>query len=258
MIEAIRLVSVERGHDPRDFALLAFGGAGGLHACDIARELQIATVIVPENQGVLSALGLLVSDYRHDLVQTMLVREREIRPSDLVDRFAELSRIARNEFARYGLDERALSVEASVGLRYVGQASELDISVVPSHIDEAAIAGWVAAFHSQYRRRFGHSFPDKEAQVVNLRVAAVRPAEVMRLPKKPLGTAPELETGHLYFRGAWTSAHFAWRPALPANFGTNGPLIVEDHFATTFVPAGWRLRVHENGTLVLTDHATGG
>lgn len=253
MIEAIRLVSIERGHDPREFALLAFGGAGGLHACDIARELQIPTVIVPENQGVLSAFGLLVSDYRHDLVQTMLTREREIQPPDLAARFAALAQRACQECARYGLDQGGLRIEASVGLRYLGQASELDIAVNPGQIDAQAVVSWVAAFHSQYRRRFGHSFPDKETQIVNLRVVAVRPAEALRLPGRPAGPSPKMEAGRLYTGGAWTTARFAWRPEMPGHFAAEGPLVVEDHFATTFVPAGWRLRVHENGTLVLAD-----
>lgn len=256
MVEAIRLVSVERGHDPRDFALLAFGGAGGLHACDIAAELQMGTVIVPENQGVLSALGLLVSDYRHDLVQTMLLRERDIDPAALGRRFAELAAKVRKEFARYGFPEHELRVEASVGMRYVGQASELDVPVDALHIDSAAIAASIQAFHRQYRQRFGHSFPEKEAQLVNLRVVAVRPAEPIRLPRKPVLATPEIDEGRIYADGGWASAGFAWRPSLPARFEAAGPLVVEDHFATTYVPQDWSLAVQENGTLVL-NHVPG-
>ena len=257
MMETIRLVSVERGHDPRDFSLLAFGGAGGLHACDIAAELQIPTVIVPENQGVLSAFGLLVSDYRHDLVQTMLARENQIDIAQLGRRFAALAQEVRAEFSRYGFEEKALRVEASVGLRYVGQASELDIAVDPLAIDTTAFGSAVDAFHRQYKQRFGHSFPEKETQLVNLRVTAVCPAQPVRLPVKEATLAPEVDQGHIYVQGRWERAGFAWRPSLPAGFAAEGPTVVEDYFATTFVPHGWSLIVHRNGTLVITHPGAG-
>ncbi|MEJ0069047.1 MAG: hydantoinase/oxoprolinase family protein [Pseudomonadota bacterium] len=253
MVEAIRLVSVERGHDPRDFALLAFGGAGALHACDLARELQIDTVLVPENQGVLSAFGLLVSDFRHSAVQTLLMRGRGLDLAALTQRLDALIAQARQDCARYGLTADGLLTEASVGIRYVGQASELDVAIDLNAIDVAAVEGWVSSFHAAYRQRFGHAFPEKEVQLVNLRVALIQPAEPVRLEPKPAGRAPALETGRIYIGRAWQQAVFVWRPDLSSGFAADGPLIVEDHHATTFVSPGWRLRVDPHGTLVLTD-----
>lgn len=253
MVEAIRLVSVERGHDPRDFALLAFGGAGALHACDLARELQIGTVIVPENQGVLSAFGLLVSDFRHNLVQTLLMRCSELDIGELRGRLEEMEQQARAQCARYGVPGSGLRIEASVGIRYLGQASELDITIDPAALDEVVVASWIETFHGAYKRRFGHSFPEKEVQLVNLRLAAVRPAEPIEIPTKKAGKAPAVEIESIYVGGTWNDAGFLWRPDLPAGFEMEGPLVVEDHHATSFVPPGWHLRVHSNGALVLED-----
>ncbi|MGE0802544.1 MAG: hydantoinase/oxoprolinase family protein [Lautropia sp.] len=257
MVEAIRLVSVERGHDPRDFALLAFGGAGGLHACEIAAELQIDTVIVPENQGVLSAFGLLVSDYRQDLVSTLVARERDIDPAELAQRFATMVDAVREAFGKYGFPAEDLDLKASVGLRYFGQASELDIPIDLPGIGREAVPAWVDSFHRQYKRRFGHSFPDKEVQLVNLRVSALRPAETLRLPAKSATLQPERDEGRVYAQGQWTPAAFLWRPSLPAGFAVPGPVVVEDYYATTYVPRGWSLTVQGDGTLVLQHRRAG-
>src|SRR5579872_4548145 len=149
MERAIRVVSVERGYDPRDFALVAFGGSGGLHACDIARELGIQTVIVPEYAGALSALGMLMADAVRDYAAGVLGRE------DLEKKFAALERRARRE-------SPLAEIERSADLRYRGQSYELNVPW----------PGAARAFHREHARVYGYATPEREIEVVTIRVRA--------------------------------------------------------------------------------------
>ncbi|MDQ3874011.1 MAG: hydantoinase/oxoprolinase family protein, partial [Actinomycetota bacterium] len=149
MLRAIRLVSVERGYDPRDFALVAFGGAGPLHACELAEELEISTVLVPAAAGVLSALGLVASDERRDHVRTYLCRRA---------------------------DAGELPPAGEADVRYVGQSFEL---TVPLGGDLAR------AFHEAHDERYGYADPDREIELVAVRTAEIRPAPTFELPAAP-------------------------------------------------------------------------
>ena len=149
MLRALRVVSVERGHDPRDFALVAFGGAGPLHACALADELGIGTVLVPEAAGVLSALGLVASDERRDRVESRLVPLA---------------------------DAGELPAGGEADLRYRGQSFELTVPV------EADLAG---AFHRAHEERYGYADPEREIELVAVRTADVRPGPSVHLPPAP-------------------------------------------------------------------------
>jgi N-methylhydantoinase A len=251
MIETIRLVSVARGHDPRDFALLAFGGAGGLHACDLAAELGIKTVLVPEHQGVLSALGLLVSDVTIDLVRSRLhpLGESTVGIVDIM--LGELTGEAKTEFARYSVAANALTIEASLDLRYVGQASELNLRLDSAAPASGDSAGWIERFHKDYRQRYGHSFPAKPVELVSVRLRARRKTPPLRLPLKTPSRTPSTDTARIYRAGRWHDAQFLWRPELGDGFAVDGPAIVEDLHGTTFVPPDWHMRVDRFGMLVI-------
>src|SRR5262249_11060887 len=123
---AIRAVSVQRGHDPRDFALLAFGGAGGMHACEIADALEIGTVIVPEHGGVLSALGMLLADVRKDYSQTILKLSNNVTFFDLQQHLAPLVHQARTDLANEGFETQSIVIESSLDMRYQGQSYEIN------------------------------------------------------------------------------------------------------------------------------------
>ncbi|MGF7162971.1 N-methylhydantoinase A [Rhodoligotrophos appendicifer] len=256
MTETIRLISIERGHNPRDFALLAFGGAGALHACEVADDLMIDTVVVPEHQGVLSALGLLASDFTVDLVKAHPADAVALDIDALAAAFDALDQAARTEFARYGLETKEILIERAVDIRYRGQASELSVPVADSAIGPSACHAWIANFHALYKERFGHSFPEKQVQIVNLRLVARKEAGRITMASKPEGAAPRAERSEIYFGGQLRQAEFFWRPDLPAGFTCAGPAIVEDHFATSFVPPDWSLTVHDTGTLILTRSAS--
>ena len=227
MERAIRLVSVERGHDPRDFALVAFGGCGGLHACEIAKELGIRTVLVPEYAGSLSALGMVLADHVRDYAAGVLGRE------DIEPEFRRLEQKARKEM-------RSGEIMRSADLRYTGQSYEL---TVPWRADDPA-----AAFHREHQRVYGYSNPEKAIQIVTIRVrariAVPRPSLVTR--RNPAASAPSKRP--VYSAGKWRSTPLYPRSVVGSR-PRPGPALVLDYGATTLVPPGWRFAVDRSGNL---------
>ena len=252
MMDAIRLASLERGHDPRDYALVAFGGAGGLHACSLADELEIDKVLVPWNPGLLSAYGLLVSDFRREFVRTELTRNSEIRSSRMLEVYAELERQGRQEFDRYHVSRNGLVLRPSADLRYLGQELALNIGLDLARVAEVRLQDSAEEFHKAYRRRCGHCFPEAEVELVNYRLTVVAPNQAPPSRPREMSGSPKMESGSVYLGSAWVKcAHFE-RERLPAEFSADGPIVLEEDTATTFVPRGWSARVDVSGNLELT------
>ena len=252
MMDAIRLASLERGHDPRDYALVAFGGAGGLPACSLAEDLEIGTVLVPRHPGLLSAYGLLVSDFRREFVRTELTRSADVGAERVLEVFSDLENRGRQEFERYHVSRQGLVLTHSVDLRYLGQELDLNIAVDLSRVEEERLHPAVEGFHEAYDRRCGHSFPDAEVEVVNYRLIVTVPNEAPPLRPVAANAWPQGEAGRVYTGGRWVECAFFERRRLPAGFSASGPTVVEEATATTFVPPGWRLSVDSLGNLVLT------
>jgi N-methylhydantoinase A len=236
MERAIRLVSVERGHDPRDFALVAFGGCGGLHACEIAQELGIQTVLVPEHAGALSALGMLLADRVRDHAAGVLNR------SDLEREFTRLERIARKDLP-------GAELVRSADIRYTGQSYEL---TVPWLADNPA-----APFHQEHQRVYGYSNPERSIEIVTIRVRARLAVQKPRLITKR--TVPRVVERPLARRihsgGAWRDTPVYPRSSLVINaVGTaaRGPALIVDYGSTTLVPPGWRFSLDSFGSLKIT------
>lgn len=185
MERAIRVISIERGYDPRDFVLLAFGGAGPLHAVSIARQLAIPKVIVPAVAGVLSAFGLLAAKFGHDFGRGLVRPLREVGPETLNAILTDLCRRGKEELLADGVSKEGMSFEVSADLRYLGQAHEIDValpggdlgSLEPRPIDPAVIDQLETAFHNEHQRRYGHATPDEPIELVAIRVQAVGPGE---------------------------------------------------------------------------------
>jgi N-methylhydantoinase A len=238
MERAIRVVSVERGYDPRDFALVAFGGSGGLHACEIARELGMRTVIVPEQAGVLSALGMLMADAVRDYAAGALGR------ADLEKQFAMLERHARRE-------SPSAQIERAADLRYRGQSYELN---VPWDLS-GQLAGAARAFHREHARVYGYATPEREIEVVTIRVRA---RQRLAKPKLTRGT---YRKGLAEIRRVWVEG--AWRkiPALPraqvSPRRAAGPALILDYGSTTLVPPRWLYRNDRSGNLIISHDRTG-
>lgn len=255
MERALRVSSAERGYDPRDFTLVAFGGAGPLHAAALARAVGIPWVLVPATPGVFSALGLLVADIRHDLVRSYLVRADRVAPERLEALYAELEAAGAALLAQDGVGPGLGLLQRSVDLRYVGQAYEVTVPVPPGPLDTAALAGVVARFHAEHQRQYAHSAPGDPVEVVTLRVAAVGPAALPALPeRRPVARgAPQAQRRPVYFEeaGDFVDCPVYDRSALEPGMRLVGPAVVEQMDSTTLVHPGHVAVVDGWGNLLI-------
>ena len=243
MEQAIRLVSVERGYDPRDFALVCFGGAGGLHAATLARELGIARVVVPCFPGALSALGLLLADARRDYSRTTLIDARDAARK-IKTVLAELHRLGARELKAEGFRKTDISAQDFLDLRYRGQSYELTIPIAGNVIDQ---------FHKTHERRYGYSNPEKDVEVVNVRttfLGRTAKPEFSRAPKAT-GRPQPVEVRQVWLRGKFTRTPIYDRTALGRGHIIKGPAIVGEYSSTTLVPPGFRCEVDAYLNLVL-------
>jgi len=242
MVAAIREISVQRGHDPRDFSLVSFGGAGPMHAVEVARELGVREVIVPRHPGNFSALGLLSSDLRHDYVKTHLVRLDRLPQSSLWNVIGELEGLGRKQLAAEGVPDGRIELQYFADLRYVGQGAELSVPVQSG----AAPADLSLSFHAAHEQNYGHSRPAHPVELVNLRVAAIG-----RLDHPAMGRGPEVKgeprtsAREVYFDGRPVRCQVLDRTGLPAGHRLAGPAIIEEFGSTTVLLPGWRGYVDE-------------
>ena len=257
MAEALRIVSVERGHDAREFSLAAFGGAGPVHAAALAEELGIEEVIVPPIPGGFSALGLVATDLRRDYSHTFYTRIDEADMDALNRRLAELENAARTMLENAGLPEADRSIERSADCRYTRQAYELTAPLGDGPVTRATLDALADQFHARHLRTYGHKNPDEAVQMVNVRVTATG-----RLPGVEFhadvaatsGSAGEREREVLF--GERVRCPVVARADLPAGAeGRPGPFIVEEMDCTIAVPPGWRARRDERGFILMTRSA---
>ena len=235
MVRALRVVTVERGVDPRRFALLPFGGAGPMHAAAIAAELQIGRVLCPRAGGVLSALGLCASDRRRDTTRTVMLGGEELSAARVAAEVEELA-------ARVGLGEDGAAAEVVYEMRYAGQAFELSVPG-PVRPDPDELARRFAAAH---RERYGHDDPEGDVVLVDIRLAMVRPGPRPR-PVASTGTVEESRRD-VHFDGEWVETTVL-RGEPEARAEVAGPTIFELPEATLVVPPGWLATVDETGTI---------
>lgn len=248
MEKAIRVVSIEQGYDPREFSLLAFGGAGALHACELAAALSMPRVIVPPAPGALSAYGILVSDVVKDFSRTapMLLSVGEFQSSakEIGEIFNELKRAALREYSHEEW-KGPPRLEYSIDMRYQGQGYELQIPWKKS-------ASLLEDFHQAHQRRFGYHHPAKKIEAVTLRLRATVAQSSPTLMRSETGKQRKKEgRASVMFAGKAFKARVLTREHLKTGFTSSGPLIVAEYTATTVVPPGWKMSIHRSGALVL-------
>ena len=248
MEKAIRIISVERGYDPRDYTLVAFGGAGGLHACGLAAALGMPRVLVPRFPGALSALGILRADVVKDFSQTVLLPATSARAvaAPLLRAFARLQAMGWGAMAREGFAPRAVRVERLLDMRYIGQAYELTVS---------AAGNFLKTFHLAHERRYGYADPARAAEIVNVRARFIGATSKPGLPrsrgtKRNAGDAIMIER-RTFFRGRPLRAALYDRAKLRVAACFSGPAIIAEYSSTTMLPPGWRARVDAFENLVL-------
>jgi N-methylhydantoinase A len=242
MERALRVISVERGYDPRDFCLVAFGGAGGLHAAELAARIGVEEALIPPSPGLLSAFGILVAPVTRESSRTVFLRSDASWEEAMTRSLEELERSSIGALTGDGHDPDSLVVRRSVDARYAGQSFELE---VPAD-------GWVAAFHTAHEERYGYARPERAVEAVTLRVVAEAPPlepETPRIPDRP--PPPER---HVPIRGSRGPgrARYVERVELGRGAVVEGPAIVSEYSATTWIPDGWVATVDEWGSLLLT------
>jgi N-methylhydantoinase A len=245
MEKAIRVVSIERGFDPRRFCLVAFGGAGGLHACELAQALSIPRVIVPALPGALSAYGILVSDVIKDYSRTVLWRATADLPlAKLEQEFKTLSRAAQRDFRSEDWTG-TIREQRSIDTRYRGQGYELNIPFSPNLIGD---------FHRVHEQRYGYSHPDREVEIVTLRLRAVLKSppspttrERGKRPTKP--SHSKVEKAPVFFDGKPQSTTIFERDQLTSGKKYSGPAVITEYSATTIVPPDTQFAIDPRGNL---------
>ena len=250
MIRALRLVSVERGYDPRDFVILAFGGAGPMHAAFLAEGLGVKNIVIPPNPGVFSALGLMLADFRHDFVRNIMKPASEINTELLEKIFGEIEKKAKKILQKEGFSPNHIVMERNLELRYLGQSYEL---IVPFHKNFKVI---LQLFHQKYQKMYSYSMPDEPVEVVNVHLIAyglIRKPKFRKIPFTSSSSDALIDKKMVFFKGnAWIETPIYSRDALLPGHKINGPAIIEQSDATTVIPPGWNAVVDEflNLTLV--------
>jgi N-methylhydantoinase A len=242
MARALRVISVERGHDPRKHALFCFGGAGGLHACDLAELLEIPAVILPARAGVLSAQGMLASEPGRDLSRAILAPLADLADPDIIAEFAGLEDAAGAQLAAEGVAAGAISFRRQLELRYLGQSAGIVMDFEPGG-DHAE------AFHEAHRAASGHRL-EQVIELVNLRLSARAPAPVTNM-RKARAVRSSAHPKQLYMADLKCTVAVHDRDHLGRGLVLEGPAIVTEKVATSWIAPGWVMRVDDWGNLRL-------
>ncbi len=245
MANAIRSRTVQKGIDPRDFSLVAFGGAGPLHAVDVALALDMSEVIIPLYPGITSAVGLLTTDLRYDTIRTEFQVSENMDLARLNDDLADMEKELTTQFLADGLDHADISFLRSGDLRYVGQGYELRVNIPSGLLDEERTAEVFNQFHEQHRAEYGHDFPDSPIEIVNARVTGIGQMPKIGRPQVNSGQAKNTDSitsAPCMFRanGSLESFDTAFyqRELLPIEEPIEGPAIILQRDSTTVVPPG--------------------
>ncbi len=253
MAQALRIVSVERGHDPREFSLIAFGGAGPVHAVALAEELQIPEVIIPPAPGAFSALGLVATDLKRDYARTLYADLGRVEPARVADAFAamEASGTAMLDAANVAPAQRAMP--RSADLRYRRQAYELTLPVADGPISQDSLHQLAAAFHDKHEQTYGHANRAEAVQLVNLRLTAIGKLADLQLSQPTDPASARLRTRDVWFAATgFVPAQVHWRNGLPPGTAITGPAIIEALDSTTVIPPHWIAQIDPLGYIRLT------
>jgi N-methylhydantoinase A len=252
IVHSIRQRTVERGLDPREFAIVAYGGAGPLHATDVASELGISSVLIPRSPGVTSALGLLFADIRHDFVTTVLQLAKDVSPTEIGEAYGQLVGKGRTRLETEGVPPERMRVLYSMDLRYEGQTHELLVQL-PGAYSAATHNSLSSLLRDVHMREFGHAPQgDEPIEIVNLRVACLGELGRPGFPEVGLGPEPRpREEREVFFHQGWARTPIYDREAMHAGSTLCGPAVVEQLDSTTVIPPGWVCEADTHGNLIL-------
>jgi N-methylhydantoinase A len=256
MEEAIKAISTMRGHDLRDFMLLPFGGAGPVHAGRIARDLGMAGLIVPLYPGVYSAIGLIMSDVKHDYVQSKMQPMGELSADAVNHMFARLEALAAQDLREDGFAADCIKIQRALDMRYAGQGYEITMPCDAAALRDGGLDGLRRQFDLQHRAMFGHMAPEQVVEVVSYRVRGLGLVPPVELPRfKPTGAKladAQRETRAVRFDGRDVECPVYQRERLDVGLTLRGPAILDQFDCTTVIHAGQTARVDEWKNLIVT------
>lgn len=257
MANAIRGVTIRKGHDPREFTLVAFGGAGPLHAAEVAESLDIPEILVPPHPGITSAMGLLTTDLKYDSIRAEFMLSSSVVLDKLNADFEDLEQLVRAQLRRDGVAESKIKVTRAADCRYVGQGYELRVTVPSGTLDASRVERVWSEFHKLHGTEYGHSFTGSPVELVAVRVVGVGSMPKIGPIKRSNGTAdnPVLGRRDVYFRVAGELKAFSTtyydRDRLAVNARFDGPAVIFQLDSTTVVPPGWTINNDSSGSLIL-------
>ncbi len=255
MIRGIRMVSVERGYDPRDFAMICFGGAGPVHGVRLAQELNIPKLIIPPGPGVVCALGLLMADFRHDYSQTFLHPLWNLEASRLLLGFRALEEKAIQQMTRDRVSEKDVLLQRSMDLRYAGQGYELELPIPYKDYDQKDLESFCYQFSQLHRERYGYSMADDTVEIVNLRLTAIGGLSKPVIEEEtPTGDDPKQAlkgTRRIYMDGIFKDAAVYERGKLRCGNEIHPPAIIEQFDSTTVLVPGYKALVDKFRNLIV-------
>jgi len=251
MVDAIREVSVRRGHDPREFVLVAAGGAGPIHACAIARELDIGLILVPREASVMCAAGQLLSDLRHDLVRSCVMSLDRLERDTVERHYEELRCAAQEALLAEGVPHDRIAVSCAADVRYVGQFSEVEVPVPDAVLTEAAVAKLAGEFHRIHESLNGYSMPEAPAEIVNLRVVGRGLTDSEPTPARSGGGSALTGRRKAFFEDGFREVPVFDGHRLASGEGVAGPAIVEQETTTVVVPPEYQLTCDVHGNYLV-------
>lgn len=254
MAEALRIVSVERGHDPREFSLVAFGGAGPVHAAALAEELDVPEIIIPPIPGGFSALGLVTTDLRRDYSKTYYSAVDDVDPAAVGALFDEMERAGKAMLDGSGVEPARQRIERTADCRYPKQAYELNVRFnagADGTITPEALAALADAFHTRHAQVYGHENRAEPVHIVNLRVSATGELPEVPFAASTDGEATMAERMVWFPGGGEMACRITTRAGLAGAGEIEGPVIVEEVDTTVVVPPSWRAKVDESGFITL-------
>jgi len=255
MERALKVSSAERGHHPRDFTLIGFGGGGPVHAAAVAREVGFEEVLIPKAPGVFSAFGLHISDIRHDFTRSYVGRTDEVTPDILESLYAEMEKLGTGALEKDGIAPEDRIFHRTADLRYVGQAYEVNVPVPAGTVDKECLASIVSRFHAEHQRLFAHSAENDLVEFVNFRLIANGSVElpVLRKLAETSGTVKPSSIRKVYIEEVNDAVDCPVYERSDLHRGTSmeGPVIIEQIDTTTFVHPGMKLTVDEWGNMII-------
>lgn len=256
MLNALKLISIRKGHNPQDFTLVAFGGGGSMHAPALAKELGVKKVIIPIASPVFSAWGMLMSDLRHDYIKTYIARVGELKIDELMKQWNEIEQDGRRQFAQEGIGEKNVIFHRFADMRYIGQEHTVKVPVPSGEWSEEQLDEIVEKFHDLHEKNFTFRLDGTETEIVNLHVTAFGKVEkpvIQKIERHTTLEEAKIETRNVFFDepAGWVKTDVYQRELLPVHESVQGPAIIEEKAAATVIYDGQTLMVDDYGNLII-------